>query len=99
MLHTCSAPGFDNDGWSRIVQGLFTVDSHNSTDVCYLEKVSLTHAGLRNFLSNTTKGGITLPDALQQATTVMFVLLPLRMQETCLDTTGAITEAFAFHPC
>ena len=32
---------FDNDGWSRIVQGFFSVDSDDLTDVCYLEKVSL----------------------------------------------------------
>ena len=31
----------DNNDWSKIVQGLFSVDSDDSTDVCYLEKVSL----------------------------------------------------------
>ena len=46
---SCSTPdqslrGSDtaNDNWSRIVQGSFSVDSlDDSTDVCYLEKVSL----------------------------------------------------------
>ena len=31
----------DDDDWSRIAQGSFSVDSDDSTDVCYLKKVSL----------------------------------------------------------
>ena len=39
--HSLRESDTDNDDWSRIVQGSFSVDSDDSIDVRYLEKVSL----------------------------------------------------------